>query len=275
MDEKKSTNPTHRKIITIFQTILPFLVIGFVWEVAARLNLISTVTLSYPTEILKRFFELAFVDGLLWKHFFSSFARLLIGFSIASISGTIVGALLSLNTTLNKMFEPVINLLVSVPTIAWVPVLLVVMGLGDKTVITTVFLGSFFVIVYNTMRGIEIIDKNIINAAYSMGVHSSKLFFKVIIPASFLSILTGLRLGMGYAWRALVGGEMLSAMIKWGIGKMIFQARFWNDAATMIVGILMIGFSVILIDKVVISYVEKRTVIRWGITNQMEESYQE
>jgi NitT/TauT family transport system permease protein len=108
-----------------------------------------------------------------------------------------------------------------------------------------------------------------------MGVHSSKLFFKVIIPASFLSILTGLRLGMGYAWRALVGGEMLSAMIKWGIGKMIFQARFWNDAATMIVGILMIGFSVILIDKVVISYVEKRTVIRWGITNQMEESYQE
>lgn len=256
----------------ILQTIYPFLVIGVIWEVSVRLNWIPSNNLSSPLEIFQRFIEVAFVDGILWKHFLSSFTRLAIGFSLASVLGLITGALLSMQPLLNKMFEPVINLLVSVPTIAWVPVLLITMGLGDKTVITTIFLGSFFVIVYNTMRGIEIVDKNIINAAHSMGVHGTKLFIKVLIPASFLSILTGLRLGLGYAWRALVGGEMLSAMIQWGVGKMIFQARFWNDTATMIVGILIIGFSVILIDQVMINYIEKITVYRWGMVNQVEES---
>jgi len=267
-----NNNSAKATLQSILQTIYPFLVIGVIWEVSVQLNWMPSSNLSSPSIILQRFIDVAFMDGILWKHFLSSFTRLVIGFSLASVLGLITGALLSMQPLLNKMFEPVINLLVSVPTIAWVPVLLITMGLGDKTVITTIFLGSYFVIVYNTMRGIEIVDKNIINAAHSMGVHGTKLFAKVLIPASFLSILTGLRLGLGYAWRALVGGEMLSAMIQWGVGKMIFQARFWNDTATMIVGILIIGFSVILIDQVMINYIEKITVYRWGMVNQVEES---
>lgn len=259
-------NLLNKSIKSVFQTLSPFLVLGIIWEISVLCNWLPSSYFSSPLEILKRFFEITFVNGTLWKHFFSSFTRLLIGFSLAFIFGLIVGALLSMQPVLNRMFEPIINLLVSVPTIAWVPILLIVMGLGDKTVITTIFLGSFFVIVYNTMHGINVIDKNTIHAAHSMGVHGINLFIKVLFPASFVSILTGLRLGLGYAWRALVGGEMLAAMIKWGIGKMIFQARFWNDTSTMIVGILLIGFSVIFIDKVIINYIEKITVYRWGMT---------
>ena len=125
-----------------------------------------------------------------------------------------VGALLAQKEILHLLFEPTLNLLMSVPTIAWIPIFLITLGLGDRTVITAIFVSSFFAIVYNTMRGIEMIDKNVVNAARMMGLGGIKLFVHVLLPASMLSIINGLRLAIGYAWRALVGGELLAAMIE-------------------------------------------------------------
>jgi len=142
------------------------------------------------------------------------------------------------------------------------------MGLGDRTVITTVFLGGFFAITYNTMRGIEMVPRNQILAAREMGVNGAHLFFAVLLPGSLVSLITGLRLGIGYAWRALVGGEMLAAMIEWGIGKMVFQARFFNNVSIMFVGILLIGLSGYLLDRTFLRWLEMATVERWGMVRR-------
>ena len=91
------------------------------------------------------------------------------------------------------------------------------------------------------------------------------MFVLVLLPASLVSVITGLRLGIGYAWRALVGGEMLSALAEWGIGKMIYQARFFNDIAAMFVGLMLIGISSFLLDRVVLKRLEKETVEKWGM----------
>jgi len=245
--------------------LLPFLVIGLVWEAAVRLGWLTTSSLPAPSVIFSSFWNLAFVKGVLFQHLLASFYRLAIGYLLAVTLGIAVGALLSLNPRLHDLFEPLLGLLISVPTIAWVPVLLVSMGLGDRTVITVVFLGGFFAIAYNTMRGIEMVPRNLVHAARLMGLRGTRLFFKVLLPGSLLSLITGLRLGIGYAWRALVGGEMLSAMIEWGLGRMVFSARFFNDTSVMMVGVLIIGLSGLLLDRLLLRALERATVEQWGV----------
>jgi len=245
--------------------VFPFLVIGISWELVARTGLVSQASLPSPSQILQKFWELSVGDGLLWRHLGQSLYRLSIGYVLAMTSGLIFGSILAMNRIVREMFSPILSLLISVPTIAWVPVFLITLGLGDRTVIAAVFLGGFFAITYNTVRGIEMVDVNKIRAAQTMGARGPRLFASVLLPASSVSVITGLRLGIGYSWRALVGGEMLSAMVRWGIGKMIYQARFWNDVSVMFVGLLMIGLTGFLLDRLFIRWLERVTIERWGM----------
>lgn len=265
--------PDHYKsdLKKIFQFFFPFLMIALVWEIGIRSGVIRATNLPAPSEILAEFWALMWVKGVLWQHFFASLYRLVIGYTLAVVAGVAIGTLLSLNSTLRALFEPVLSLLISIPTIAWMPVLLITMGLAEKTVITVVFLGGFFAITYNTMRGIEMVNKNLINAARIMGLSGYRLFLSVLFPGSMVSLITGLRLGISYSWRALVGGEMLAAMIQWGVGKMIFDARFWNDVKVMFVGILLIGFSGYLLDFIFLRWLEKTTIEKWGMVQPRTE----
>jgi ABC-type nitrate/sulfonate/bicarbonate transport system permease component len=266
-NQVKKNNRTEQ-IRNSLRFIFPFIVIGLIWEALVQSGLIQLRSLPAPSTLLASFWDLAFVKGVLWKHLFHSLYRLFSGYLLAVIFGTAIGALLAQNQTIHDLFEPALNLLMSVPTIAWIPIFLITLGLGDRTVITAVFTSSFFAITYNTMRGIEMIDKSIVNAAHLMGLQGIKLFFHVLFPASLLSIINGLRLAIGYGWRALVGGELLAAMVEWGLGKMVYQARYFNDASVMLVGLLVIGISGYLLDKIFLSILEKNTVEKWGITKK-------
>jgi NitT/TauT family transport system permease protein len=248
-----------------FSFFYPFLVVGLIWEVVVRFGIVNTPSLPAPSAIFMKFWELAVDSGVLWTNLAASFYRLMIGYLLAVIAGTMVGALLSLNRMLSDLFKPMLSLLISVPAIAWVPVLLISLGLGDETVIITVFLGSFFAVTYNTMRGIEMVPTNLVRAGQLVGLRGPRLFLDVLLPGSLVSIITGLRLGIGYAWRALVGGEMLAAMIDRGLGKMVFDARFFNDITVMFVGILVIGLSGLLLDRFLLRWLEMVTVEKWGM----------
>ena len=254
-----------RKLVQAIEFVLPFLAVGLMWEIAARSGIDGLETLPPPSIILQKFWVLTFENGILLRHLFQSLYRLTVGYLLAVGLGIATGTLLATRETAREMFSPLLSLLISVPTIAWVPPLLITMGLGDKTVITAVFLGGFFAITYNTIRGIEMVNRDQINAAKLMGVSGFKLFASVLLPASLVAVITGLRLGIGYSWRALVGGEMLSALIEWGIGKMIYQARFWNDVTTMFVGLMVIGLSGFALDRVLLKKLEKITVEKWGM----------
>jgi ABC-type nitrate/sulfonate/bicarbonate transport system permease component len=253
-----------------FSFLYPFLVIGLIWEVVVRVGLVNTPSLPTPTVIMQKFWDLAVNSGVLWQNLAASFYRLMIGYLLAVVAGTVVGALLSLNRTLSDLFKPMLSLLISVPAIAWIPVLLVSIGLSDETVIITVFLGSFFAITYNTMRGIEMVPTNLVRAGQLMGLRGVRLFLDVLLPGSLVSIINGLRLGIGYAWRALVGGEMLAAMIDHGLGKMVFDARFFNDITVMFVGIIVIGLSGLLLDRFFLRWLEMATVEKWGMQSRRE-----
>jgi ABC-type nitrate/sulfonate/bicarbonate transport system permease component len=263
MQKKLRTAFTH-----IATFLLPFIVIGIAWEAAVQTSLISLNSLPAPSQLIQTFWQLAFENGVLWQHLAKSMMRLLIGYSLAAVAGVLVGMLLALNGTLKVLFEPTFNFLMSVPTIAWIPIFLITLGLGDRTVITAIFISSFFSIMYSTMRGIEMVDRSTVRAARTMGLEGLRLFFVVLFPASLISIINGFRLAIGYAWRALVGGELLAALVEWGMGKMVYQARYFNDATVMIVGLLTIGLCGFLLDQIFLITIEKRTIEKWGMAKK-------
>jgi NitT/TauT family transport system permease protein len=254
-----------QNLFNVLQFITPFLLIGVLWELLVRSDVINAQILPAPSVILKEIYVLVFKKQVLQKHLYHSLFRLFVGYVLAVLAGVAAGSILGLQRTIRDLFSPVLSLLISIPTIAWIPVLLITMGLGDNTVITAIFLGGVFEITYSTIAGIRSVDSQIVNAARIMGVKRVSIFFKVFLPASLVSIMPALRLSIGYCWRALVGGEMLSAMIQWGVGKMIYEARFWNDIKVMFVGLIIIGVFGVLFDRIFLKPLEQNTIEKWGM----------
>jgi len=118
-------------------------------------------------------------------HIFRSFYRLIIGFTLGALLGVSLGILIGGVRAINRALSPVISFMISIPTIAWVPLLLITFGIGEKTIIIAVSLGCFFPVVYNTAEGIRCINKQFIWAARIMGASRLKAFFK----GSFLVLL--------------------------------------------------------------------------------------
>jgi len=270
-DEHKTYMPETKvvqmkdRLFEFGQFLFPFFVLGIFWEISVRTGLINPQTLPSPSMILHELYTLTWQKYALQHHLSHSLYRLFVGYILAVIAGITIGTILGLQKTMRDMFSPVLSLLISIPTIAWIPVLLITMGLGNKTVITAIFLGGVFEITYSTIAGIRSVNKQQINAARIMGVKRLGLFYKVLLPASLVSIMPALRLSIGYCWRALVGGEMLSAMVEWGIGKMIYEARFWNNVKVMFVGLMVIGIFGILLDRVLLKRLEQATIEKWGM----------
>jgi NitT/TauT family transport system permease protein len=258
-----------KKVFELLQFFFPFLTIGILWEILVRFSVIDAQILPAPTMLFQEIYDLLLKKRTLQFHVYHSLYRLFLGYLLAVAVGVAIGAVLALQRSLIRdTFSPILSLLISIPTIAWIPVLLITMGLGDLTVITAIFLGGVFEIIYSTIAGMRSVDKQLINAARIMGVTELGLFFKVLLPGSLVAIMPALRLSVGYCWRALVGGEMLSAMIKWGLGKMIFEARFWNDVKVMIIGLAFIGIFGVILDRLFLKPLEQGTVERWGMLTE-------
>ena len=221
-----------------------------------------------PSQILLALFEKTFPEPILPTHLWQSLCRVVLGFGLGAFLGISVGILMGVENLFYKAFFPILSFLIPVPTLAWVPLLLVTFGIGDETVILAIFLGSFFPIVYNTMNGIRGVEKQQVWMAQSMGADKVTVFFDVLLPGSMVSMVAGLRLAIGYSWRALVGAEMLAAGIEWGIGDMIYKARFVNDVQTMFVGLLIIAIGGLLMDRLIMSPLEKWTIEKWGMVKE-------
>lgn len=265
MIEKKSME-LKLKIIDGLQFLAPFVVVAICWEFIASLELISQF--PAPSQLVMTAYRLSFEHNVLQKHLLQSLYRLIAGYFLAVVLGIAAGAAMGMKKWVAEAFSPILSLLISIPTIAWVPVLLITLGLGEETVITAIFLGGFFAITYSTMNGMRMVNKQLINAARIAGGNKISLFFHVMLPGSLFSIIPGLRLAIGYSWRALVGAEMLAALVKWGIGKMIYEARFWNDVKVIFLGLIIIGVIGMLIDRLLMGWIEKNTIEKWGMISE-------
>ena len=220
--------------------------------------------LPSPSSLIVRMRDIIFENQVLQTNISYSVYRFIIGCTFATICGIGFGIMMGLSTTFYKMFKPLVSFFVSLPTLAWVPLLLVFIGIGDTTIVVAIFLGAFFPMVYNTTNGVHGINNDLLLAAKTMGATKHSIFTNVILPGSLVSILTGLRLAIGNSWRALVGAEMLAAT-KWGLGYMIYSARAFYDIQSMFIGLIFIGFLSFLFDTIIVKGLESKTVGKWGL----------
>ena len=250
-----------------FLFLIPIVSLVVIWEVVYLLDIIKV--LPSPIQASIRLLSLATTQSegvpLLLRHVGTSFYRICLGFSLAMLMGVPLGLLMGLNRYVNFLLKPIFSLLLPLPTLAWVPILLIVFGMGDVTIVIAIFLGGFFSITYNTASGVRGIERDLIRAAKTMGANRWTMFTRILLPGSMVSVIAGLRLAVGYSWRALVGAEMLAAAGE-GVGSFIFMARQFSAVDDMFAGLVIIMLAGFVMERFLIEPLEKRTVRRWGMT---------
>jgi len=255
----------------VFFFALPFLSIVITLELLATLGVINPRLFPPPSKIFLTSLTLASrqVGGvsILLIHVCSSFIRIVVGFSLAALSGIFIGTLMGTNKIIYRLLNPIITFIMPIPTFAWVPILLIWTGIGDRTIIITIFLSALFAIIYNTSLGVRSINKQLIWAAQTMGSNRLTMFLKVLLPGAMVSMITGLRLGLGYSWRALVAAEMLAAAA-WGLGYMVFAARAFMAVDVMFVGLFLIMIMGYIMENGIMGSIQKITIERWGMTRK-------
>ncbi|MHA1228350.1 MAG: ABC transporter permease [Candidatus Hodarchaeales archaeon] len=270
--------------------LAPFAIVALLWEFFVFFGFLNPLLFPPPTKIFVTFLELLFVKSpSLGDHILRSLFHIIIGYSLGVALGILVGALMGTSKFFYNAINPILALLIPVPTLAWVPLLLIIIGIGDemliipifpgiifkivysKTIIIAIFLGCFFPIVYNTINGVRSADIHLIWAAQTMGASKFDIYLKVLLPSSLLSIITGLRLAVGYSWRALVGAEMITGVAV-GIGHMIYAARYGFHLDVVFTGLIIIAFGGLLMDRVLMRRLERITVEKWGVIEKRGEA---
>jgi NitT/TauT family transport system permease protein len=148
-----------------------------------------------------------------------------------------------------------------IPITAWLPFSIAVFGIRDLGSISLIFVGGFFAIVVNTTQGARDVDKNLMRAARMMGASSWTLLYRVVLPAALPNIFTGIRIGMGIAWTAVVAAEMVA--VKSGLGYVLWDAYYVGRMDIVLADMASIGMMGYLSDRLIVT--AERRVLRWRL----------
>jgi NitT/TauT family transport system permease protein len=258
-----SAAPEDARWRVIARNAFPFIVVFAIWEIVAQLGIFPPRLFPSLLTVAHAFVNLT-VEGILPHHALDTIVRLLAGFALAGLVGVTLGILMGRSRRFEDIVLPLVSVLAPIPGIAWAPLFLLWFGLGSQPAMLLVAFVSAFPIIFNTWTGVKAVKEIWVRSAQAMGADDRRLFVKVIVPGALPYILTGLRLGLAQAWRALVGVEMLAA-VPWGLGWMIFGAREFLNTDVMLAGVVVIGALGLALEKLVFQKLEQFTVMRWGM----------
>ncbi len=241
--------------------LFPFFLIFVAWALVAGAQFYPEYLFPSPFKVAEKLIALT-ANGEIFRHIGASMYRLGLGFIVGFLLALPLGILIGINKAASNFFTPPTTFFQAIPGLAWVPLAILWLGIGHKAVTFIIFNSVFFPILFNTILGIRSIPENMINAALCLGASPWTLVKEVYIPGALPSIVTGVRLGVGYGWRALIGGEMIATAS--GLGFMIFDARQFLGTDVVILGMIVIGLLWMIIDFFMLRPLEKRTIIRWG-----------
>lgn len=209
-----------------------------------------------PAQILREFADLAGLSdsgdsfsGTLWSNLLASAERVYGGFLLAAGVAIPLGLLIGQLPFFRRLVDSTLQLLRPVPVTAWQPLFLILFGLGSHTALLLVALGCFYPVLLNTIFGVRSVEPRLLEAAAMLGVSRSEMFPKVVLPSAMPGILTGVRLGLGFAWVVIVVGEISG--VRTGLGAMITDAREVSRTDVVVAGMITIGLAGFLTDRAV------------------------
>ena len=241
---------------------LPFLAILVGWWLLPKLLQYPSYMLPPVSAVLDFAWE-SIRDGSLAKNVLASLARLFAGFAIGMVLAVPLGLAIALNRYVADMFRPVLSFLQAIAGIAWVPLTIIWFGIGNGSVIFVIANTIFFASLYNTVIGVQSIPTSLYRAVRSHGGRGWQLLTNLILPGALVQLLLGVRTSMAYGWRALVASEMIAGSS--GLGYMTMEAVQWQRTDVIILGMIVIGLIWVVMDRVVFTAIERRTVARWGL----------
>ena len=188
-------------------------------------------------------------SGTLLTHLVASLTRVFGGFALAALAAVPLGLLIGRVPLARQVLDPTLQILRPVPVTAWLPLAMILFGLGPRSAYFLVFLGAFYPILVNTIFGVRSVEPRLFEAAAMLGCRGSAQFARVVLPAALPSIVTGLRLGLGFAWVVIVVGEMTG--VPTGLGAIIMEARQLSRTDIVICGMIVIGVAGFVCDRAV------------------------
>jgi nitrate/nitrite transport system permease protein len=239
------------------RVVPPFVVIVLallVWELLCRK---AGATLPPPSRVVKDtwelivdpFFDRGGIDrGLFW-HLSASLRRVALGYALASVAGVALGTLVGQSMWAMRGLDPVFQVLRTVPPLAWLPLSLAAFRDGQPSAIFVIFITAIWPIIINTAVGIRNIPQDYRNVAAVLRLNHLEFFYKIMVPSAAPYIFTGLRIGIGLSWLAIVAAEMLIGGV--GIGFFIWDA--WNSShiSEIILALVYVGLIGFVLDRIV------------------------
>jgi nitrate/nitrite transport system permease protein len=199
--------------------------------------------------IVDPFFDRGGVDkGLFW-HLAASLKRVALGFALSSVAGVLLGVLIGQSSLAFRALDPIFQVLRTVPPLAWLPISLAAFKSADPSAIFVIFITSIWPIILNTAVGVRNIPQDYRNVALVLRLSPIEFFFKIVLPATVPYIFTGLKIGIGLSWLAIVAAEMLIGGV--GIGFFIWDA--WNSSlmSEIILALIYVGLIGFLLDRLI------------------------
>jgi NitT/TauT family transport system permease protein len=235
------------------------------WHLAVKAGM--TRLIPSPADVAE--YMVDFAVGGIWDdafsatlhiHLFASMQRVYGGFALAALVAVPLGLLIGRNEQVRALLDPFLQLMRPIPVTAWLPLSMILFGLGPRSAFFLVFLGAFYPILLNTVFGVRSVEKRLFEAASMLGCSGTAQFFRVVLPASLPSIFTGLRLGLGLAWFVIVVGEMTG--VPQGLGAVIMDGRTLSRTELVICGMIVIGIAGFISDRVIVTLMNR--LLRWS-----------
>ena len=213
-------------------------VLFLVWEVCARVGLLDARFFPAPSTIFYHLFFVSPEEGIVTDVIYSVY-RIFVGYIIGCTLGIMLGVGMGLSHVLRMMFYPLVMVTYPIPKIAILPLIMLIFGIGDLSKIVVVVIGSFFLVLMNTLHGVDSLAQIYHDVAKVYKISRRNFIIKIVIPGSLPSIFTGLKLAIGYSLVIVVAAEFSGA--DKGIGYLIWQSWETFSIKSMYAGIFVIG----------------------------------
>jgi sulfonate transport system permease protein len=216
--------------------LLPLVVLGAA-EAAGRLGWVTSNLLPTPTDVARALVDLGWHTVL--GHVAASTARVVAGYLIGTTLALAVGSLVGLSGTARSLLDPSFQALRAIPSLAWVPLLLLWLGIGEAPKLAMIAIGAFFPIYMGVVAGIRGVDRKLVEVARLMRLRPHALVRRVLLPAALPSVMTGLRNGLSLAWMFMVAGELIAASS--GLGYLLTDGRETSRADLVLAAIVLLA----------------------------------
>jgi taurine transport system permease protein len=240
----------------------PFVAVLLLWIVGWHVFKPIPSTLPSVLAVLDAIWQRV-LSGELWGHIAASLWRLALGATVGIVTGIVGGFIAGLYRGVSEFLNPLVVFFNAISGIVWLPLMIGWLGIGTALAVFLIWNTVFFIVFQNTVLGVQLVPQVFEQSVQALGGGRLETIRSVIFPGALPYILTGIRSGLGFGWRALIAAELVGATN--GLGQMIFAAADYHRSDIIIAGCLIIGVIAIAMDRWLLAPIERRTIQRWGL----------